>query len=100
MCGPLLIPAQFPTLLATFVNRHCDTSCLSTPSQTARCAYWCIAVSEEESDGRSVRAPFLLLLTAAGMQRMGGVRPLAVVLIGASVVVTVWGVWWGTHLGW
>ena len=45
-------------------------------------------------------APFLLLLTAAGMQRMGGVRPLAVVLIGASVVVTVWGVWWGTHLGW
>ena len=45
-------------------------------------------------------APFLLLLVALGMERMGGVRPIAVVLIGWSIAVQLWGVVWDRILGW
>ncbi|HYM84872.1 MAG TPA: hypothetical protein VEY67_12050 [Candidatus Dormibacteraeota bacterium] len=44
--------------------------------------------------------PFLLPLVALGLERLGGVRRLAVTLIAASVVVNLWGVLWGHLLGW
>jgi hypothetical protein len=44
--------------------------------------------------------PFLLLLVALGMERVGGVRRSVVVLIAVSVVVMAWGVIWGNLLGW
>jgi hypothetical protein len=44
--------------------------------------------------------PFLLLLVALGMERIGGVRRLVVVLVSLSVAVNLWGVVWGHLLGW
>lgn len=44
--------------------------------------------------------PFLLLIVALGMDRLGGVTRLAVVLIGLSIAVNLWGVAWGHILGW
>jgi hypothetical protein len=44
--------------------------------------------------------PFLLLLVALGMERVGGVRRSVVVLIAVSVAVVAWGVIWGNLLGW
>jgi len=43
---------------------------------------------------------FALPLVALGMARRGGVGRLAAVLVGASVVVNLWGVIWGNILGW
>jgi hypothetical protein len=43
---------------------------------------------------------FALPLVAIGMKRRGGVGWLGVVLIGASVLVNLWGVIWGNILGW
>jgi hypothetical protein len=45
-------------------------------------------------------APFLLLLMAAGIHQLGGLRRPAIALILASIAVQAWGVWWGTALGW
>ncbi|HXG40146.1 MAG TPA: hypothetical protein VNJ28_04315, partial [Candidatus Limnocylindrales bacterium] len=45
-------------------------------------------------------APFALLLVALGVERLGGVRRLVVALVGASVVVNLWGVVWANLLGW
>ena len=44
-------------------------------------------------------APFVLVLVtrAIGSQ---GVRPLTVALVGASVLINAWGVYWGLALGW
>ena len=44
--------------------------------------------------------PFLLLLVALGMERIGGVRRSVVVLVAVSVAVNLWGVAWGHLLGW
>jgi hypothetical protein len=45
-------------------------------------------------------APFLLLLVALGIERLGGGRWFVLVLVGVSVVVSWWGVVWGVTLGW
>jgi hypothetical protein len=45
-------------------------------------------------------APFAILLVALGLERLGGLRPVAVGLIAASIVVNWWGVIWGVTLGW
>lgn len=44
--------------------------------------------------------PFLLLLVALGMERIGGVRRSVVVLVAISIAVNLWGVVWGHVLGW
>ena len=44
--------------------------------------------------------PFLLLLVALGMERIGGVRRSVVVLVAVSIAVNLWGVTWGHLLGW
>jgi hypothetical protein len=44
--------------------------------------------------------PFLLLLVALGMERIGGVRRVVVVLVAVSIAVNLWGVVWGHLLGW
>jgi hypothetical protein len=45
-------------------------------------------------------APFALLLVALGLERTGGLRPLAIALLAVSVVVCLWGVIWGVTLHW
>lgn len=45
-------------------------------------------------------APFLVVLVALGMERLGGLRWYAVLLIAASIAVNWWGVVWGVRLGW
>jgi hypothetical protein len=45
-------------------------------------------------------APFLLLCVALGLERLGGLRWWAAALLGASILVNLWGVVWGTTLGW
>lgn len=45
-------------------------------------------------------APFALLLVVLGIVRMGGVRWSSALLIGASILVNLWGVIWGNVLGW
>ncbi len=45
-------------------------------------------------------APFALLLVALGIERIGGVRPIVVVLIGWSIAANLWGVVWDRILGW
>jgi hypothetical protein len=44
--------------------------------------------------------PFLLLLVALGIERVGGMRRWVVALIGISIAVNLWGVVWGHLLGW
>jgi hypothetical protein len=44
-------------------------------------------------------APFAVILVAIGIARTG-VGPVSLLLVGASVVVNAWGVWWGMTLGW
>jgi hypothetical protein len=44
--------------------------------------------------------PFLLLLVALGMERIGGVRRSVVVLVAISISINLWGVAWGHALGW
>jgi hypothetical protein len=44
--------------------------------------------------------PFLLILVALGMDRIGGVRRSVVALIAISIAVNLWGVTWGHLLGW
>jgi len=44
-------------------------------------------------------APFALLLVALAIGRLG-VRPLTLALVGASVLINAWGVYWGIALGW
>jgi hypothetical protein len=44
-------------------------------------------------------APFAVLLVALTIAR-SGIRPLNVLLVGASVLINAWGVWWGVTLGW
>jgi hypothetical protein len=45
-------------------------------------------------------APFALLLVALGLERVGGVRTLALVLLGVSMAVCAWGVVWSVTLHW
>ena len=45
-------------------------------------------------------APFALLLVVLGIVRLGGIRWPAALLIGASILVNLWGVIWGNVLGW
>ncbi|HVA85769.1 MAG TPA: hypothetical protein VNF73_05525 [Candidatus Saccharimonadales bacterium] len=45
-------------------------------------------------------APFMLLLIALGLVRLGGVGWRAGILIGLSIVINLWGVIWGLILGW
>ena len=45
-------------------------------------------------------APFALILVVLGMVRMGVNRWPAILLIGASILVNLWGVIWGNVLGW
>ena len=42
----------------------------------------------------------MLLLVAIGVARRNGVGVLAVVLLVASILVNLWGVYWGNALGW
>jgi hypothetical protein len=44
-------------------------------------------------------APFAVVLVALALAR-SGIRPLSILLVGASVLVNAWGVWWGVTLGW
>jgi hypothetical protein len=44
-------------------------------------------------------APFAVLLVALGIAR-SGLGPLSLLLVGASVLINAWGVWWGVTLGW
>ncbi len=44
-------------------------------------------------------APFALVLVGLGVARLG-VRGATVALVAASIVVNVWGVYWGVKLGW
>ena len=44
-------------------------------------------------------APFAVLLVALGIAR-SGIGTLSVLLVGASVLMNAWGVWWGVTLGW
>jgi hypothetical protein len=43
---------------------------------------------------------FALPLVAIGMERRGGVGKLGFVLVGAAVLINLWGVIWGNILGW
>ena len=43
---------------------------------------------------------FALVLVAVGMERRGGVGRLGVVLVGASIAINFWGVWWANALRW
>ncbi len=45
-------------------------------------------------------APFGLLLVVLGLERLGGVRGAAILLVGLSIAVNLWGVVWGQVLGW
>ncbi len=45
-------------------------------------------------------APFALILVAIGLERRGGLRAGAVILIGVSIAIQLWGVIWGAVLGW
>ncbi|HET7028026.1 MAG TPA: hypothetical protein VFI28_10085 [Candidatus Limnocylindrales bacterium] len=45
-------------------------------------------------------APFLLLVVAIGIERLGGLRWFVLGLVGLSVIVNWWGVVWGVTLGW
>ena len=47
-------------------------------------------------------APFAMILVTLGIARAmrGTWRALAVMLIGASVLINAWGVCWGVRLGW
>jgi hypothetical protein len=45
-------------------------------------------------------APFGLLLVALGLERLGGNRAVAIVIVGLSVVINAWGVAWGQIMGW
>jgi hypothetical protein len=45
-------------------------------------------------------APFLLLLLALGIERLGGLRWFVVGLVAVSIAVNWWGVVWGVTLGW
>jgi uncharacterized membrane protein len=45
-------------------------------------------------------APFLLLLTGLGIERLGARRRLVLGLVGWSILVNAWGVVWGVTLGW
>ncbi|MBA3777694.1 MAG: hypothetical protein H0X16_00015 [Chloroflexi bacterium] len=44
-------------------------------------------------------APFALVLVTVGIARVGW-RPLSVALVGASILVNAWGVYWGVALRW
>jgi hypothetical protein len=44
-------------------------------------------------------APFAVVLVALGVARTG-VGALSLLLVGASVLINAWGVWWGVQLGW
>jgi hypothetical protein len=44
-------------------------------------------------------APFALVLVTLGIARLG-VRPLTVGLVGASIVINAWGVYWGVAFRW
>ena len=44
-------------------------------------------------------APFALVLVARAIAWLG-VRPLTVALVGASILINAWGVYWGLVLGW
>jgi hypothetical protein len=44
-------------------------------------------------------APFALVLVARAIALLG-VRPLTVGLVGASILINAWGVYWGLVLGW
>lgn len=43
---------------------------------------------------------FALILVALGMERRGGVGRLGAVLVGLSVAINFWGVWWANALRW
>jgi hypothetical protein len=45
-------------------------------------------------------APFALLLVALGLERLGGLRTMAVALVGISIAVNLWGIVWDRVLGW
>jgi hypothetical protein len=44
-------------------------------------------------------APFALVLVTLGIARLG-VRPLTIGLVGASILINAWGVYWGVALRW
>jgi hypothetical protein len=44
-------------------------------------------------------APFAVILVALGIAH-SGIRALSLLLVGASVLINAWGVWWGVTLGW
>lgn len=44
-------------------------------------------------------APFALVLVTLGIARLG-VRPLTIGLVGASIAINAWGVYWGVAFGW
>lgn len=45
-------------------------------------------------------APFALILVALGLRRFGRVGAAGTLLIGASILINLWGVAWGVILGW
>jgi hypothetical protein len=44
-------------------------------------------------------APFAIVLVAIGIAR-SGITALGLLLVGLSILVNAWGVWWGVRLGW
>ena len=45
-------------------------------------------------------APFALVLVTLGIARLGARNPLVVALVGLSIIINAWGVYWGVTLGW
>jgi hypothetical protein len=45
-------------------------------------------------------APFALVLVTLAIARLGPRNPLVILLVAASIIINVWGVYWGVALGW
>jgi hypothetical protein len=45
-------------------------------------------------------APFALVLVTLGIARLGAKNILVLALVGASIIINAWGVYWGVTLGW
>ena len=45
-------------------------------------------------------APFALVLVTLGIARLGPKNILVLALVGASIIINAWGVYWGVTLGW
>jgi hypothetical protein len=45
-------------------------------------------------------APFALVIVTLAIARLGPRNPLVLALVLASIIINVWGVYWGVTLGW